>query len=245
MKKRISLSILLISIVLLGGFTPSASSALRVPVVWNIIANYQMDEGPRQDKLHDSSRHHRNGVIGRKIETNGSYLHFDKVGRDHPLDPARTARVDSNALNPGAGNFSIEWRSRTTKKLLAANVVQKGQGSPAGGMFKVRNGMHQNDWLRYACFWRGPEGQAFTQTTPGKDYRDGKWHTFRCVKIDGVGVKMFADGKLVDTDDDPGTIANDWPLSIGGNHAVCEDVVGERRHCNYWAGDLAWMKFYR
>ena len=208
------------------------------------IAKYEMNEGPRQDVLHDATRHNLNGVIGRKIDTNGKYLHFEKAPQSVDLQPARTARVDSDRLNPGTGDFTIAWRARTDKKLLSANVIEKGQGSPTGGMFKIKNSMNGHDWLRASCFWRGPYGQAFTETTPGMDIRGG-WHVYRCTRIEGVGVQMFVDGQLVDSDTDPGYIANDWPLSIGGNHVACNDVDGDRRHCNYWAGDLDWVRFYR
>lgn len=203
-----------------------------------VIADYQMNEGPRQKVLHDLSGNGLNGVIGDKVHRMGEYFHFDKVKRDHPLDVERTLRVWSDDLNPDDKSYSITWRARTDKKLLSANVMQKGQGSPKGGMFKIKNGMHGNPWLRVTCFWRGSNGGAFTQTNPGVDYRDGRWHTFQCKRIAGAGVTMIVDGKIVDRDSDPGTIANSWPLSIGGNSTACEDVGTDRRHCNYWAGDL-------
>jgi hypothetical protein len=209
------------------------------------VATYKMNELPRQTVLHDSAENRLHGIIGNKIERNGRYFHFTKVPRDHPLDVERTARVYSDDLNPGDQNFAITWKQRTTKKLLSANVVQKGQGSPAGGMFKIKNGMHGNPWLRVSCFWRGSNGGAFTESTPGMDFRDGKWHIIRCARIAGVGVVMRVDGVIVDRDSDPGMIANSWPVSIGGNSTNCEDVGTDRRHCNYWAGDLAWMRFTR
>ena len=226
------------------GIMWAASEAEAVTPIDHPIAKYEMNEGPRQDVLHDATRHNLNGVIGRKIDTNGRFLHFDKVSQSVGLQPGRTARVDSNRFNPGTGDFTIQWRARTDKKMLSANVMAKGQGSPAGGMFKIKNSMRDDEWLRASCFWRGPYGQAFTETTPGMDIRGG-WHVYRCTRIEGVGVQMFIDGQLVDSDTDPGYIANDWPLSIGGNHVACGDIGDDHRHCNYWAGDLDWIRFYR
>lgn len=226
------LSVLVVALLLIAVPASAATD-------WERVANYTMNEGPRQRVLHDEWNG-LDGTIGSKIERNGRYLHFDKVPWDTPLDRELTARVYSDDLNPGDGTFAVTWRARTDRPQRFGNVMQKGQGSPDGGMFKFRYRADQ----RVQCFWRGDIGPSSTWTPEGVTLWDGRWHVIRCVKTD-TETKMYLNGELVDTDSAPGTIANSWPLSIGGNSTSCREEGGTTRHCNYWAGDLDFIKFRR
>ena len=226
-----------------AGVMLAAASPVQAGESGSVVADWQMNEGPKQNVLHDASGNGVTGTIGRKVVRNRKYLHFKDWPFHAPLDKAKTVRVNNDALNPGDGNFAVTWRFRSTDPTRFQNIVQKGQGSPAGGMFKFRINKINADarWSRIECFWRGSNGGAFTTTPARQDYTDGTWHTVRCARV-GDKVTMRVDGKPVATDTDPGTISNDWPLSIGGNVANCETVGDDGRHCNYFHGDIAWMK---
>lgn len=241
--KRALWFVIAVAAVVLAALAVVAASMHAYAAATNKVALYAMNEGPRQRVLHDEWNG-LNGTIGDKIERNGRYLHFDKVPFETPLDLELTARVYSDDLNPGDGRFAVTWRARTDKIMRFGNVMQKGQGSPDGGMFKFRYRNMGTPELRVQCFWRGDIGGSSTWTPEDVNIKDGRWHVIRCVKTD-TGTRMLLDGELVDTDSAPGTIANTWPLSIGGNVTSCREPGGTTRHCNWWAGDLDWIRFTR
>ena len=225
-----------------------AAAAMQLPAgAASPIASYSMDESKTSTVLHDSSGNRLNGELGDEIIRKKNFLHFPKLPFHEPLDPAHIIKIpdpDGMFDIPATGAFSVTWKQRTTKNLRFRNVVQKGQGSPAGGMFKFRNIRDGKD-SRIQCFWRGSKGGAITTSPAGKDYSDGKWHVVTCGRSNGPAsrVYMTIDGRRVATDSNPGAIANTWPVSIGGNVAACETVGDDGRHCNYFFGDLAYMEF--
>lgn len=233
--KRV-ITLLVVGVFLLVAAPASADS-------WERVARYNMDEGPRQHVLHDTWNG-LNGVIGDKVVRKGEFFRFPKVPFFAPLDVERTLRIWSDDLNPEEDSFSVTWRQRTDRPMQFRNIMQKGQGSPEGGMFKFRH-RNLNGVPIIECFWRGSDGAASTRTPATVKVLDGRWHVYRCARVAGVGVEMRVDGALVDTDTDPGTIANTWPLSVGGNITSCNSTPTDARHCNYWAGDLDWIKFRR
>ena len=64
---------------------------------------------------------------------------------------------------------------------------------------------------------------------------DGRWHTVSCTRYPD-GVTLTVDGaKVAGRWGRTGTIANSWPLSIGGKTVCDQRSVG----CDYYAGELA------
>jgi laminin G domain protein len=107
------------------------------------------------------------------------------------------------------------------------NIVQKGQATVPGGnwKFQIPNGIVQ-------CLFRGSAGSIIVSAHHA--INDGAWHTVRCdrtanrvaMTIDGSG-EAYRTGAT-------GTIANSWPVTIGGKIACDQVKVG----CDYYAGDL-------
>ena len=105
-----------------------ANAAINRPV-----AIWQMNEPAGSQVMVDSSGNGLDGVIGANVQegtalTGGGtgYRFPYKRPNTPPADPEHLAVVPhSNALNPGTGDYAIEFRMRTTHSF--GNVVQKGQ----------------------------------------------------------------------------------------------------------------------
>ena len=104
-----------------------------------------MNEAAGSQTMVDSSGNGRNGVIGANVQEGtalpggGTGYRFPyKRPNTPPADPGHLATVpNSTALNPGTGDFAIEFRMRTTHSF--GNVIQKGQaGAPGGYWHTVR-----------------------------------------------------------------------------------------------------------
>jgi Laminin G domain len=134
------------------------------------------------------------------------------------------------ALNPGSGNFAVEFQMRTTHSF--GNVVQKGQSGVAGGYFKFEqpNG-------KISCLFRGSAGSS-TATSGTVRVNDGRWHVVRCERTPS-GVTMLVDGVVTGRNRNPtGTIANTWPLTVAGK-LNCNQV---KITCDYFAGDFDYLR---
>ena len=53
-----------------------------------------------------------------------------------PAKPQRLVQANSATLNPGAGNYTVTIRYKTTKHF--GNIVQKGQAGSAGAISSSR-----------------------------------------------------------------------------------------------------------
>jgi len=196
------------------------------------VASWAMDEGRGARVMPDGSGHGLNGSIGNEVRTgtvvNGSTgYRFDRLQPDEPPPhPGHLVTVPDNpALDPGNRDYQVTVRLRTTHHF--GNIVQKGQATVAGGNFKLQmpNG-------RMQCLFRGSRGSLMV--TAKRSVNDGAWHTVQCerapdaviLRIDGV-VESRANGRT-------GTIANSWPVSIGGKTSCDQVDVG----CDYYAGDI-------
>jgi len=190
------------------------------------VAYWAMDEPGGARVMHDSSGHGLDGRIGSEVGTGGGYR-FARLDPDTPPPHPRHLVVvpDSDALDPGTRTFQVTLRLRTLFHF--GNVVQKGQATVPGGSWKVQipNGHVQ-------CWFRGSAGEVLV--TAPRAVNDGRWHTISCTRWSD-GVTLSIDGtKVAGRWGATGTIANSWPLSIGGKTVCDQRSVG----CDYYAGDL-------
>lgn len=200
------------------------------------VAYYSMDERPGTTQLVDSSGNGRHGTIGNDVTPGVVYqgATAQRFARHLPADgafPGHTNRVpNATDLNPGAGDFSIEVRLRTTYSF--GNIMQKGQGSTVGGYWKLENpgGLPR-------CLFRGGDGASRTGYS-NVDISDGQWHTIRCNRT-STYVEMWVDGvRQSRLSGVTGTISNNWDLSMGGK-AACD---GETVTCDYFVGDIDYVR---
>jgi hypothetical protein len=217
---------------------------------WFLLARWEMNENPQQTVLRDASGHHIVGTIGRRVTPTSQRYHFFRKENKQGFYPKHVDRVpDQDALDLGQKGFAVIVRFQWYRG-NDMNLVQKGQGSPAGGLFKVKTSVpgagQPPGYLK--CLFRGqdPNTGAFTDSqvesynAPRSD--DGQWHVLRCERLDTGGTRMWLDGVIVDTNDkDPGFISNDWPITIGGN-GPCKDTPTQNNQCNYWHGRIGYVR---
>lgn len=201
-------------------------------------AHWSMNEH-RGTVLHDVTGHGFKGSIGHKVGLDGSAHRFSRTGKTYV--PGRIDRVpDYGRLDPGTHPFSVQvrflWQGGNDR-----NLIQKGQGSPAGGLFKMKTtvpSLGQPEG-HIKCLFRGSTSDSQVESYSGHRLDDGTWHTVLCRRT-RTGTVMAVDGKQVDANgNDPGVISNDWPIAIGGN-SECD---AEGLICNYWSGRVADIKW--
>jgi hypothetical protein len=211
----------------------SANAAINTPV-----AVWQMNEPAGSSIMQDTSGNDIDGVIGSDVQAGaalsnggtGYRFRFVKPNQP-PANPNRLVQVaHDNRLNPGAGNFAVEFRMRTTNSF--GNVVQKGQAGAKGGYFKFQqpNG-------KISCLFRGSAGSS-TASSGTVRVNDGAWHTVRCERTSS-SVVMLVDGVVTGRNRNAtGTIANTRPITIAGK-LNCDQV---ETTCDYFAGELDYLK---
>lgn len=218
--------------------TVTAGAAPARAAGWDTVAHWAMDEPAGAHVMYDSSGNGYDGTIGGEVVTarraGGSRGYgFARLEPDTPPAHPRHLVVvpDYPALDPGARDYAFSVRLRTAYHF--GNVIQKGQATVAGGSFKM-----QIPSGKVQCWFRGSAGQVLV--TAPRPVNDNAWHTVTCMRYRG-GVSVAVDGVTVASKAGAtGTIANSWPLSIGGK-TTCDQVqVG----CDYFAGDLDWIKIY-
>jgi hypothetical protein len=200
------------------------------------MAVWPMDEPAGSTWMTDASGHGHHGQIGPEVGTGlpaeyGMGYRFERLEPDTP--PARPGHLvsvaDHSDLDPGDRDFAVTIRLRTTHKF--GNIIQKGQATVPGGSWKM-----QIPAGRATCTYRGSRG-TIELIAPYK-INDGDWHVVRCVRLQD-GVFLSIDGvRAASREGWTGTIANDWPVTIGGKLDCDQIDVG----CDYYAGDLDWIK---
>jgi concanavalin A-like lectin/glucanase superfamily protein len=200
------------------------------------IALWNMNEPSGARTMYDSSDHDQHGTIGREIEAGARFdgargYHFSRLEPDTPpAHPRHLVTVpDDGDLDPGTRDYAVTLRLRTRDQF--GNVIQKGQATVSGGSFKV-----QMPSGHVQCWFRGSAGSLLV--TAPRPINDGRWHTIRCDR-DRDGVWLSIDGEEVAGRDGwTGSIANAWPVSIGGK-TDCDQVdVG----CDYFSGDIDYVR---
>jgi len=222
--------------VILAGILSLASPAQAA--INKPVAVWQMNESAGSQTMVDSSGNGINGTIGTDVlagtalSNGGTGYRFPFVPPNQPpANPERLVQVaHTTALNPGSGDFAVEFRMRTTHSF--GNVVQKGQSGAVGGYFKFQqpNG-------KISCLFRGSAGSS-TASSGAVRVNDGQWHVVRCERTSS-SVTMTVDGVVTGRNRNPtGTIANTKPLTIAGK-LNCDQV---ETTCDYFAGDLDYLK---
>jgi len=210
-----------------------ANAAINRPV-----AIWQMNEPAGSQVMVDSSGNGLNGVIGANIQA-GTALTGGGTGYRFPYRRPNTPPADSqhlaiaphsNALNPGTGDFAVEFRMRTTHSF--GNVIQKGQAGSKGGYWKF-----QQPSGKISCLFRGSAGSSATGSGSVR-VNDGNWHTVRCERTASM-VTMIVDGVVTGRNRNAtGTIANTRPVTIAGK-GTCDQV---EITCDYFSGDIDYVR---
>jgi Laminin G domain len=229
MRRRFGTSVLAVMVCGLV-FAATASAAT--------LADWEMNQAPGATVMVDSSGH-VNGTIGTAVKTGVSIMGATAYEWPFtsptapPAKPQRLVQANSATLNPGAGNYTVTIRYRTTKHF--GNIVQKGQAGSAGGYFKLENpGGHLN------CVFRGTNSTgAFLRKDAESPavLSDGAWHVAQCART-ATALTLTIDGSVVATaKGSSGTISNPRPITIGGKLA-CDQV---KTTCDYFTGDIDYI----
>jgi len=210
---------------------------------WYPVAKWEMNEKKGATVLKDSANSF-DGRIGKHVVTNGSYHYFSRVDQD-TVRPAHIDRIpDNDTLDPAFGDFAVSVKFKWPKS-NDRNLVQKGQGSPVGGIFKMKTTVPaQGEAEGYIkCLFRGSSGDSQVVSYGYPKLNDDQWHVVRCERTNN-GTAMFVDGTFVDMNTtQPGSISNDWPIAIGGN-SYCEDTPTQENQCNYWHGKIGFVRWF-
>jgi hypothetical protein len=180
--------------------------------------------------MHDSSGNGRWGLIGSAVQTgvvvDGATGYRWPPENVEGVHRERLVTVNRRAFNPGRDAFAVIVRLMTDVE-DNINIIQKGQASTAGGMWKI-------DMLegRVFCTFKGGAGRravgSWTKVS------NNAWHTVRCVRRPR-SVTIIVDGGVPRTQAGrTGRIANTKPLSIGGKWDCNADTV----QCHYYVGLL-------
>ncbi|MET0415263.1 MAG: laminin G domain-containing protein [Actinoplanes sp.] len=225
MKNRRLWIVTLTASAVLAGTESTADAAAR-----HAIAVWEMDEAPGARTLYDSSGHGLHGRIGKEVGRGNGTFTFERLDPDTPpARPGHLVTVPDNAeLDPGSRDYAITMRLRTRNHF--GNVIQKGQATVAGGSYKIQmpSGYVQ-------CWFRGSAGQVLVAAP--KPVNDGRWHVIRCERT-REGVALSIDGRTVARRGGwTGSIANAWPISIGGKTDCNQIDVG----CDYFAGEIDYV----
>lgn len=202
------------------------------------VALWKMNE-TRGDVLKDAAHNFR-GHIGKRVGLNGQSHFFSRLDGQAYAPQHIDWVPDDDRLDPGDAPFAvtayIKYGPRKTKD---RNVVQKGQGSPAGGMFKMKTNDGDEPLGMIKCLFRGSGGDSSVNSSSIRRIDNDRWHTVTC-KRTLTGTVMQVDGRVVDRNpNDPGTISNNYPVAIGGN-TFCQ--TGDSGKCNYWAGRIGFIR---
>lgn len=177
----------------------------------------------------DSAGTQQNGTVGRLVQRTGSVYRFP-ASTSLPAADHLVIIGSNGVLNPGAGDFAVTVRFKTSR--AASNVVQKGQATTSGGYWKVEigNGLA-------TCLFRGGNGsQRAVRSTTRVD--NGAWHTVRCDRTSSA-VWITVDGNRQRTiTGATGTVANTHEMAIGGKSRCNPPTVG----CDFFAGDIDYVR---
>lgn len=213
-----------------------AVSASAATASGSTIALWDLSEPSGSTVLVDSSYNGVSGTIGSQIQTGNvdadgtTYFHWSYAAPNKtPSDADRRVTVPSTLTNPGAGDFTVAVRFRTTKTF--GNMIQKGQNGNVGGYWKV-----EIPKGHVTCLFKGVDGSVLVNSPIGMN--DGQWHTIVCSRT-ATGVSMLIDGtKTRSKAGVTGSISNTVPVSIGGKKN-CDQVTVT---CDFFTGDMDWIR---
>ena len=204
----------------------------------SVTHDYEMNESSGATVMHDTGSVRVNGHIGSDVTTQAAF--GGAVGYRFPFnqstaDPAHLVTVPDNvSLDPESANYSLQVRYRTTNKSGNLNIVQKGQGTTAGGQVKV-----QQDAGIPNCIFRGSSGKL--SVAGPASVADGAWHTLRCIRTRSA-LDLYIDSVHVDhKQGSTGKLDNVSPLSIAGKPR-CDIVTIS---CDYFDGDIDYLRIQK
>jgi concanavalin A-like lectin/glucanase superfamily protein len=202
------------------------------------VLDLEMNEAPGATVAVDSSGLGHDGAIGSHLVMHNGYITWDRHSPDSTIyyGANHLVMVDDAAdgsLDPGTGDFSVEFRFRSTAKF--GNVIQKGQAKTTGGQVKF-----QQPKGYMSCMFKSPSGTAAIKSSIFTS--DGAWHTIRCDRTP-TEVDLYVDGvfnkRIRHT---TGNIDNVKPWTIGGKFD-CDTSNPDTGadSCDYWAGDMDYV----
>jgi hypothetical protein len=241
---RAALVLALVALALPAGL--GSANAATTPV-----ADWELNDASNSFVMVDSSGQGNDGVIAANHVRDGLTLgvtltgvdggtgyNWGKVKPNVDVKPDRVVKASEAALNPGARNWEISFRYRTTRPY--GNIMQKGQSQAKGGQIKFQLPKGQ-----ISCMFKGATGVRRSIKTVNR-YDDGAWHVVVCDRLtSGVTLKVF-DGTgntLLETrhiNGSSGSISNTVPFTIGGKpNCNQQDIT-----CDFFEGDIDWVKVF-
>ncbi|HEX5563211.1 MAG TPA: Ig-like domain-containing protein [Nocardioidaceae bacterium] len=198
--------------------------------------DYEMNEPAGASVMVDSGSTPVNGTVGSEVITGVTYgdatgYRFPRLKPNTPpAHPEHLVSVpDDPSLDPGAGDYSVEIRYRTTNSF--GNLIQKGQATTRGGQIKI-----QLPKGRPSCYYKGSSGRVGIGAP--SSLADGAWHTLVCTRT-STAVDLYVDGVHVGHKNGvSGTIDNTFPMTIGGK-PQCDQV---KVTCDYFGGDVDYVR---
>jgi hypothetical protein len=230
----------MVAVVAVAAALPATAGQASVNAV-NVL-HLPLDEPTGASVAEDVSGAGHDGQIGSHVvmrsEGDVGFADFDRhpPAEGIPYGYAHVIAVpdDSDAsLDPGSGDFTIEFRFRTKEKF--GNVMQKGQARTVGGQvkFQIPKG-------KLGCMFKGSGGRA-TATTGAWLLNDNLWHTVRCERT-STSVSLYVDGRLAGRKNGfTGNINNTKPWTMGGK-VECDAV---RVTCDYFAGEIDYVRMWK
>jgi hypothetical protein len=193
------------------------------------VADWEMNEPAGATAMHDSGPSNLSGTIGSAVQTGVSVggakgYRWSAQNKDGK-HPERLVKVSSSLLNPAADDFVVTIRLRTGAG--DQNIIQKGQSTTAGGMWKIDMAKG-----RVKCTFKGSQGSVGVGSS-GTVW-DSAWHTVRCERRSNSVSITVDGGSPRTTPGATGTIANSSTLAIGGKSSCNPPTV----QCDYYVGLL-------
>jgi hypothetical protein len=211
----------------------------QVAAAPSVVADWEMNEPAGATTMVDSSGNGHDGVIGSDaaaegLTSNGSVYQWSlRCPTCLPVAPARVITVpDSPSLDipDPTVPYTIQFRFKTHKGY--GNIMQKGQGTTAGGQIKIENPKGYT-----SCVFLGANGN-YVSVRGTKPLNDGIWHTVTCLHTARY-VAQTVDGVEVGRKNRrTGPIDNAKPFTIGGKPS-CNQV---KVTCDYYSGYVDYVK---
>jgi hypothetical protein len=234
-----ALASLVLSCAVTGSLLVATTSAANAAASHTIV-DWEMNEPSGSSAMLDSSGNGIDGVIGSAVITGATYdgaTGYRWLFASPTLPPVKLERVIQaydDRLNPGADDYAVTLRYRTTQPF--GNIVQKGQGGATGGYFKI-----ENPGGVLTCVFRGVDDAGNfrrKEVNSGSPLNDGQWHTARCERA-ANRLTLTIDGALVATSNGTtGTISNSRPISIAGKVNCDQQTIT----CDYFTGDIDYIR---
>lgn len=219
-------------------WTTNPGAAVALAPDPTVTLNLQLNETSGSTVASDSSGMGHNGAIGSHVRMNGSYADWDRhspavrtyYGADHLIMIPDAA---DGSLDPDTGNFSVEFRYRTTDKF--GNVLQKGQATAPGGQIKF-----QQPKGFISCMYKSPTTRAAIKSKTAVN--DGQWHVIRCDRTP-TEVALYVDGVRTNRIRKPtGDINNKKPWTLGGKFECDPNNPNQGADsCDYFPGDIDYL----